>query len=236
MDQFKEHIKAHRADLDIHTPERAVWVNINTRIREKRRAGMNVFMVFRLLAAACVIGLAAIGAYYLLFVHHEREKPVAVQNEYRKSGEAKQDVQGFALPSIPKTRMDTIKANKGWVAKKDISGPNPSGEKAAIPSPLKNMEGKYTALLKERIQKINTTPIYVNDTGYFTLYKNQLQAFTLIGDQLKEELAIFGADDQKLEAIIHIYKKKIELIERLLEEIKRMNRFPEQSKPNYLNL
>lgn len=239
-DRFKEHINANKAKLDIRIPDTALWDDINSKINGGRTGHGKVFLFFRAMVAACFIALAATGAYYLIFIKSKVEQHAGIEIE-----PANTDVVTAKLPEKLPALIETgkvevqskpsIKKSAAERTAKPVKQRNDSEEKNSA-VPLADVEAAYTAIINDKIRRINVTPVFVNDSSYFNLHRAQLQQFSSMAEQLKEELRLFGVDDSKLEAMIMIYKKKAELLERLLEEIKRMNTNPEQSKPVYLKL
>jgi len=236
MDKLKDYITHNRPKLDIHVPDQAAWEQLDRRLTYRSGKRGKVFFFFRAALAACVIGLAGIGLYFLLLHEEEAtqaEKPLLAYPRLP----ARQLPRGTDAPTRQATG-DSAALPEAAVLHPLPSGPERKNQEAQTKGARgeSDINAVYASRIQQQIEKINSTPIFADDPAFFSVYVQQLQHFTAIEKQIREELALFGTDDRKLEAMVHIYQTKLALLERLLEDIKRVNRFPEQSKARYLKL
>jgi hypothetical protein len=238
MDKLKDYVCKNKARLDIHEPPVRKWTaqQINS-----KKTSPAVILMARRSVAACVLVLAGFGIYFLLAVY-KQEKSLLTNETIKMEvvdfpteallGKQQQVVADTPVPAKKQTHTSTF-LNHAFR--------KPKGERAAPASDhitsLQEIEKKFDKLINMHVSQINATPVYAEDSSYFNTYKRGLQQFTSMQNTLKNELQLYGVYETKLEAMVSIYKKKIELLERLQEEIRRMNRFAlSKENKNYLNL
>ncbi len=249
MDEVKKYLFENRDELDLEkAPRPQVWKHIQreTATTPKTVVSMRTWWV----AAAAIIAVAALLTFWLYrpaekqsFVNNEKKGPV-VSPEL--SGQA--DTVGTV--SAPKSNADSnVKefVNNTPKEQKDIprlakkSGGKPALDKKPL-SPLEAVEDNYAIMINRQLKKLETTPIYIEDAGYFHVFKKQWLDMQRDEVELKADIRHYGFTDNVIKQLIQMYQQKLKLLKDLQTEINKMNirakQYPalERPKPAYLKL
>src|SRR6478609_8813089 len=84
MDELKKYIQNHAEELDLDEPRPQVWQNIQRETQPVKKTTV-VVMITRWAAAACILALAGIGAWYLFGNKNITNTEVAVKKESTES-------------------------------------------------------------------------------------------------------------------------------------------------------
>jgi len=101
---------------------------------------------------------------------------------------------------------------------------------------------QYNLLFDLEAKKIRSTPIYVEDRGYFNTFEMQLSEIKAYESELAKDLKNYDFDEAILDKMILLYQRKICLLKELRNEIRKTNNSIEQaqkekpSKSYYLHL
>ncbi len=237
----------HLPKMDVDLPQRDLWPGIQQRIETAPTKGMLLPMkMMRWVAAASVLVMLALAGY---LIAHKREGETIVQLNVPKLSPVQMPKEiAPAKQNESIAIVDPKKQNKK-LANNRLAQPNP---KTNVPdlfvkAPKKktkiatadstqmlrnhfaNVEwqkvsGNFELILVAQKQRINRTPLLVEDPSYFDSFKQALQQLENDEKKLKKEMAN-GAEmnDQMLDQLIQINQQKLNLLKQLQAEINRMN-------------
>src|SRR5258705_5346800 len=83
MDELKKYIQNHAEELDLDEPRAQVWQNIRRETQPVKKISV-VVMITRWAAAACILALAGIGAWYVFGNKNTTHTEVIVKTENTK--------------------------------------------------------------------------------------------------------------------------------------------------------
>jgi hypothetical protein len=229
MDNLKEYLLHHKADLDVDSPASDGWEKIETKMSE--RSGYLSWVKYAV--AACVIVLAGAGLW--MVTKNNKKEPVVV-NRGALSGKEKG---GDSLPKEEKT------AEAGRPEKKEGAGQSEetaaaggqvkrAGEerkrhKARAPKPgevsdaVADVDRSYSKLIDFELRKLRTTPLYAENGSYFSFYTEQLKQMDLDERAVRNDIKTYGLTGVFLEQLINVYQQKLTLLKNLQTEINKMN-------------
>ncbi|HLD54006.1 MAG TPA: hypothetical protein VJA82_11930 [Sediminibacterium sp.] len=272
MDEFKKYLITNHEQLDTDEPSSLVWSKVQEQLKTqsgenfaqvhdesisvKLDATAKVFSMRKLVqwsAAACILGLAGIGAWYL-FTDNDMVKPLqeqVVTNEEkpnsgpsnsnndntnnnstsnRESTEALVATESNA-PSTSSTQPILSKATQS-VQSRTASSASPVNSSNNAMTALANMETGFTQIINLQKGKISTTPMYAESASYFNEFKSQIIQLEQEEKQIKKEISKKGLTDQQLDQLINLYQYKLTVLKQLqLEMNKTNNRYKQNRGP-----
>ncbi|RYY58238.1 MAG: hypothetical protein EOO05_17065 [Chitinophagaceae bacterium] len=108
--------------------------------------------------------------------------------------------------------------------------------------PVESFEASYASLVEEQLKQLRKLPVYVDDPGYFGLFKQQFNDLEKEETNLKNRMKKEGVTEESLEGLVVVYQQKINILRNLQFEINRTNsKITEHTsgqdlKPTYINL
>lgn len=264
MDEFKKYLITNQEELETDEPSSLVWGKVQERMKtldksasEKIDSTAKVFSIRRLIqwsAAACILGLAGIGLWYL-FNDENAVKPL---QEQVVTNEQETNTAPSNLPNhSPTNSPSNSQLNESMVATEPSSGdashsstqssfskqtqsfkPKTTGFSTAATNKnnamtaLSNMESGFTQIINLQKGKISTTPMYAESASYFNEFKAQINQLEQEEKQIKKEIAKKGLTDQQLDQLINLYQYKLAVLKQLqLEMNKTNNRYKQNRGP-----
>ncbi len=247
MDRLKKHLQDHLPEMDVDLPQKDLWPGIQQRIEPAQAKGMLLPMqMMRWVAAASVLAVVAIAA---LLVTQKKEGEAFVKNNFQPASlvkiqkENKQAEPNASIAIVQPKKQTKKKANNRltWpIAKNNLQdvtakAPKQKTKIAAVDSTQKirnnfvhtewnKVTTDFETILVAQKQRINRTPLLVEDPSYFDSFKQALQQLENDEKKLKKEMANgTEMNDQMLDQLIQINQQKLNLLKQLQAEINRMN-------------
>lgn len=226
MDELKKYFRQHEALMEVEVPdEEGIWQRIQSSEREKTKRKNSVVFFIRYAAAACIV--IAIGFGLIRLTKNgtkPADLPVVVKDNLPVSRDTLSsiDKQVVTVPVVKKKSMPVIKIQPVKAVQK--------------------VEDGYEQLVNYQLKRLRTTPVYAEDASYFVDFKLQLQQMDKDEALLKNDMKLYGFNDQLLEQLINIYQQKLNLLKSLQGEINKMNnkvkekQSSDQLSPYYLNI
>ncbi|MFY8025188.1 MAG: hypothetical protein ACOVNO_07560 [Sediminibacterium sp.] len=264
MDEFKKYLITNQEELETDEPSSLIWGKVQERMKtldksasQKIDSTAKVFSIRRLIqwsAAACILGLAGIGLWYL-FNDENAVKPL---QEQVVTNEQETNTAPSNLPNnSPTNSPSNSQLNESMVATEPSSGdashsstqssfskqtqsfkPKTTGFSTAATNKnnamtaLSNMESGFTQIINLQKGKISTTPMYAESASYFNEFKAQINQLEQEEKQIKKEIAKKGLTDQQLDQLINLYQYKLTVLKQLqLEMNKTNNRYKQNRGP-----
>jgi len=213
MDKLKQHLRAHREQLDIDAPGDAVWLNVKAAAPVVKKLSP-VALLYRYAAVLLVAAGLSIGILLLL------QNSVPVKNA---------GAVAFVMPALPATnkKQQPVLPSTEPVAqpgseKKSLA----NNKKPARIDPyelLGSFSNNYAQLVKLQLKSIRNTPVWGEETGYFNDFKSSLEQMDADEAALRSVIKKNGLDEHLLEQVIHIYQQKLDLLKTLKSEIGKVN-------------
>jgi hypothetical protein len=237
MDKIKEYIYTHKRKLDTPVPPN-LWDGIEKRIQDTDSKRSTPLIILKGVLAACVIGLAGVGVYALLFTIGTKNEAINIVIKSPEPAISKTDT--IVNRVIVENIKEPLRIAKKDTRKEKVIAQAKAHSPKILPDStnlLQNIEKGYTLLVNAQIHKISTTPIFAEDPDYFNVFKKQLQDLNESEDILRQDIGFYGFNNDNLDMLISNYKQKINLLETLFNEIKKMNEIvPTPGKPKFLKL
>ncbi len=255
MDEFKKYLVENQEQFNADEPSPLVWDKVNQRVKlEKPTAIAKVFSMRKLVqwsAAACILGLAGIGVWYLFTDNNmvkslqeqvvtNEEKPINAPNNSDNANNNSTS-NGESTEALVATESNTpsASANQPMLSKTTQSIKlSPVNNTAAISnndksmSALTSMETGFTQIINLQKGKISTTPMYAESASYFNEFKSQINQIEQEEKQIKKEISKKGLTDQQLDQLINLYQYKLTVLKQLqLEMNKTNNRYKQNRGP-----
>jgi hypothetical protein len=274
MDEFKKYLITNQEQLDTDEPSSLVWSKVQEQL--KTQSGENfaqvhdesisvkldttakVFSMRKLVqwsAAACILGLAGIGAWYLFTDNNvvkplqeqvvtNEEKPNSATNNLNNATNSStnnfdstpQATEALVAtesnaPSASATQPILSKATQS-VQSRTASSASPVNNSNNAMTALANMETGFTQIINLQKGKISTTPMYAESASYFNEFKSQINQLEQEEKQIKKEISKKGLTDQQLDQLINLYQYKLTVLKQLqLEMNKTNNRYKQNRGP-----
>jgi len=272
MDEFKKYLITNQEQLDTDEPSSLVWSKVQERLQaqsgenfevpnESKSAKLDftakVFSIRKWVqwsAAACILGLAGIGVWYL-FRDENAVKPLQEQVVTIDPEENAAPSNAPTISPANSQNNDQLKESmvtNAPVSKDAIVGstqpnlskptqsvqPTSAGISAAANNnsiamtALVNMESGFTQIINLQKGKISTTPMYAESASYFNEFKAQINQLEQEEKQIKKEISKKGLTDHQLDQLINLYQYKLTVLKQLqLEMNKTNNRYKQNRGP-----
>lgn len=249
MDKFKQYIQQHSDELGNDAPGEKVWQQVNQKMNDsvsqesiltpsstavnsqqmKRSRKPFIKMMIRYAAAACVIGLAGIGAWHL-YIETQKHNKVVISTMLAKDTNhlVKQGLENN-IPSgkivTPNLREITVSKIGKKKAKKFTNRLLSEPSTTSFPSnpELSNMENSFTQVINIQKLKLNSLPLYAENSDYFSDFKMQLIQMGRDEETIKRDIAHLGLTNEMLAQLINIYQQKLNVLKLLQNEINKTN-------------
>lgn len=247
MDKFKEYLQQHNDELGNDEPGQQVWENVkketgnsslqldipvlnNTSGFHTTNRKPVIKMILLYAAAACIIGLAYIGAWHLLNESKTTKQAIArvnnlldTQKTIQQPVEANIDTEKVVNPVT--TEATAMKIEKGKTKKysnKTSQQPNIVG-KYEQTHELNKIETSFTQVIDMQKSRLNATPLYAESPNYFSAFKKQLSQMEKDEQVIKKDIRHLGITDELLGQLINLYQQKLSVLQHLQNEIYKTN-------------
>lgn len=232
MDELKQHLRQHRDQLDLSTPDQQVW--------ERIRQGMSTPLIplhkkiMPWLAAAVVAGVLFTGIYWWM-QPHKPQQPTAkrqgpVQQPSKKQGQPDTVATVPARDAIAKNepaplpiKEKPVELRVPAVKKEAIHNRDKRDNSKADVLPGQMLDASYASIIHYQLHKIEKTPIHAESAEYFYDFKKQWNNLDREEMKLRRDIKIGGMNDQMVEEMIRIYQQKLSVLKQLQAEINKMN-------------
>jgi hypothetical protein len=247
MDRLKKHLQDHLPEMDVELPQSDLWQGIQQRIAPAQPSkGMLLPMkMMRWVAAASVltvVGLASFlltqkrdGASVVQMNLPVEQLPLTKEVVPQKTNETlvvvtpKTETPKPTKKVLPQPNKQKLMQNFVANQPKKKTSIKVVDSAQILRTNLANVEWKkvsndFELILVAQKQRINRTPLLVEDPSYFDSFKLALQQLENDEKKLKKEMANgTEMNDQMLDQLIQINQQKLNLLKQLQAEINRMN-------------
>ena len=244
MDELKKYLQENREALDTAQPSAGVWNKIRSRLQTLPVKHPEVRFYAGWMAAAAVLVIAA--TIFLIVGQGETIIPVTADRTTRQPA--------IRLPAAAGPQPETV-THAG-----DIHTDSGNLHRALVPDlrkpavvrrkknvlkqrkPVQSFEAGYALLVNEQLDQLRKLPVYINDPGYFSLFKQEFNNLEKEEVALKSRMKNEGVSNESLEGLVMVYQQKINILRNLRYEINRSNsRIREHTaegdlKPTYIRL
>ncbi len=229
MDELKKYLQQNARELDVDTPRKQVWENIERATASPAKPA-TILMFTRWAAAACILVLAGIGIWHIIDQKPQAPtqvakttKPVTVQ-PVEKEPETPQ-------PTEPATEeaLAVTKPKNNFKPQTPNSKPINS---AADIAALTNIETSFTQVINLQRARVSNIPMYAETPEYFNDFKVQIRQIEKDEKVIKSDIAKRGMNDELLDQLINLYQQKLNTLKQLqIEMNKTNNRFKQNRGP-----
>lgn len=231
MDELKKYIQSHAGELDLDEPRPQVWQQIRQGVGSAKKTS-RVMMVSRWAAAACLLALAGIGAWFVL--GDLKTNTIPVQSSGAKTEN---------LTEKPNTTPALVQEQPVIIKKKPVLVPNTgaSVKKRQINQPpmgkpdlraLTEIESSFMQVINLQRSRVSAMPMYAETPEYFNDFKIQIRQMEKDEKLIKSYLSKRGMKDELLDQLINLYQQKLNILKQLqIEMNKANNRFKQNRGP-----
>ena len=229
MDKLKEHLLRSRDELDVDSPASETWENIEAGMAGSGRGPVfSSRVIRRYAAAACVIALAGVGAWWVM---REKKAPVEVVKQEvrtgRDSAKAGKVEPREAPPArdvaVNPTPTRDVAVNPASSPAKRVRRIVRSKKPAGPTDQIDAIDKSYSTLIDYQLKKLRATPLYAENGNYFSFYVDQLKQMDEDEQQVRNEIKAYGLTSEYLEQLINVYQQKLNLLKNLQTEINKVN-------------
>jgi hypothetical protein len=232
MDEFKKYLFEHRDELDTEKPPRPqVWQHIDRQTRIVKKPVIS--LMAKWMAAAAILAATMVLIDWLQRPANTAPPQTVAEtpkttNNPEPTGQA--DSSNGTASVIPnEEKINALPGDK--TTKETASAPlarkehkkNRSLEKAIPLSPLQAIEDNYATIISYQLKKVERTPIYTESAGYFHVFKKQWYDLERDEKKVKQDVRMYGLDDNVVNQLIQLYQQKLWLLKELQSEINKMN-------------
>lgn len=232
MDKFKQYLQQQNWEVDEPSPK--AWQGIKQKMQEenvlpvasKPKKGL-VINMFKYAAAACIIGLAAVGGWYIL---NKPAEQVIVKNEIptktlqTSTQKVESKVEQATIPPTPNkdvakqvvTKMPKVNAPL-------VSTSTPNNNSKNYNSQLQQMENSFTQVIYLQKAKINQTPLFGESAAYYKDFTDRLTQMDKDEKLIKKDIVQLGLTPELMEQLINVYQQKLNVLKLLQAEIQKTN-------------
>ena len=248
MDEFKKYIQNNKEQLDEDVPSSMVWSNIESSINKDLAYPKNNFRVLTLVrwaVAACVLGLAGIGSWYLFTskqpafsIDHSVVKTMpkpfievtlAIDSS-QKNNSISNIEPAFNVSNNLKEKRSP-KTNSIIILSQQDRSVQPKND-PTYTALLNNVETTFTQVINLQKARISTYPMYAESADYFKDFNIQINQMEKEEKDIKSIISRRGINDDLLDQLIHLYQQKLSILKQLqLEMNKTNNRFKQNRGP-----
>lgn len=248
MDEFKKYLFDHRDELDTETeapPGPRVWEHIQRRAVHRKK--IRIGTVLQWTAAAVAVILFAAGILWWTrndrgpqeFASKDTIQPQLIPPSHYTDSVT-------AIPLQAGTVTDST-AVPGKQEAEAITSSTPAKRshrrKVKEPvSPLQALENNYASIISYQLKRVERTPIYTENAGYFHAFKKQWLDLEMDEQKIKQDTKKYGLNDEIVDQLIQLYQQKLSVLKQLQTEIDKMNarsrQFPaiRNAEPSYLKM
>ena len=211
MDELKKYIRNHAEELDIDEPRAQVWQNIQRETQPVKKTSV-VIMITRWAAAACILALAGIGAWYVFGNKNTANTEVIAKTDTAKPQQSQ------PTPVQPKP-ITTENINPELLAKVE-PGSSTKNTKHQTPNTkqvlnqealntLRNIETSFTQVINLQRDRVSHIPMFAESPEYFKDFTIQIRQMEKDEKVIKSDIAKRGMTDVLLDQLINLYQQKL---------------------------
>jgi len=231
MDELKKYVQSHVDELDLDEPRPQVWQQIRQEVGTPKKHGI-VVMVSRWAAAACILVLAGIGAWFVL--GDQKTKTIPVQSSVAKL--EKPTEKPNTTPAPVQEQTEVIRKEPVLIAKTRTSVKKRQINQQPVNKPglsaLNEIESSFTQVINLQRARVSAMPMYAETPEYFNDFKIQIRQMEKDEKLIKSDMVKHGMDDDLLEQLINLYQQKLNVLKQLqIEMNKTNNRFKQSRGP-----
>jgi hypothetical protein len=187
-----------------------------------------IVMITRWAAAACILALAGIGAWYMISEKktapyrqptQKRNQPSHTRSCSTTTGEITKKMNLFLLPK-QQTYKQTQTRNTQHTA----------CEQPGNIDNLQNLENSFTQVINLQRDRVSSMPMYAESPEYFNDFKVQIKQMEKDEKVIKSDIAKRGMNDQLLDQLINLYQQKLNTLKQLQTEMNKTNNRYKQSR------
>lgn len=210
MDSLKNYFRKHERDMQVEAPdESGMWARMEARQKQHRPKRVTM-MAMRFAAAACILLLIGLGIRQWIAAD---DQPGTLKEGAQASTPLKKEL-------VPDTANEEgqpviVRRTEEKSEQQDVRFKR---VKKAQP-----VDVGLTQLVAYRLERLRRTPVYAETPEFFTEFGQQLQQMDADEALLKKDMETYGFNDRLVEALVTIYEQKLNLLEGLQSEIKKMN-------------
>jgi hypothetical protein len=225
MDKFKNFLLENKSRLEVEEPPEGAWKNIKKRIDKSQRNKIIVLLV-RWSAAACIIGLAAIGLYTLTKAPAKTSSNPEISKRTNSTSIkdstinlANKDWKDTAIRAV--TLLPGKKIKKQAKSKRSMPG---KIDKGIDPDQLfdQALVG-FVAAVENQKTIISSTPVFGVDEHHFKEIVMQYRNLEQDEQKLKNKARASGAGPEILDELIQTLKKRMDILMLLKAEMDKVN-------------
>jgi hypothetical protein len=234
MDELKKYIQNHAEELNLDEPRPQVWQNIQRETQPVKKTSV-VIMITRWAAAACILALAGIGAWYVFGNNKPVDTTTAVKKESTKSQQTPQTPVQPEPVATEKTEQQVL-AKVETPAHKDIQHPASSMQNSTLNqealNTLHDIETSFTQVINLQKDRVSHIPMFTESPEYFKDFTIQIRQMEKDEKVIKSDIAKRGMTDVLLDQLINLYQQKLNTLKQLqIEMNKTNNRYKQNRSP-----
>jgi lipopolysaccharide export system protein LptC len=231
MDEVKKYLFENRDELDLEkAPRPQVWKHIQRETAITPKPAIPVMTRWIAAAAAVVVVAASLLFWLQRPTSNEAQQVTAGKNNPAINPEKTGQVDSVGTVSVQENKEDNSeppafdipKEHKAPAHLARKSERKPATVKKQL-SPLEAVDDNYATMISNQLRKLETTPIYTEDAGYFHVFKKQWFDLQKDEQKLKQEVRLYGLTDNVVTQLIQLYQQKLWLLKELQSEITKMN-------------
>ena len=232
MDELKNYLQQHTEDLNRDEPRPQVWQNILQQSQPVKKTGV-VPMITRWIAAACILVMAGVGAWYVFSKKQNLPaETVSINTRKTKPATRPATIQNQPMPVEKKSPEEKVVAAIRLSKKnhpKQMA--DPVNSNAAL-AELHNIETSFTQVINLQRERISSIPMVAASPDYFSDFKLQIRQMEKDEKAIKSDITKHGMNDVLLDQLINVYQQKLNVLKQLqLEMTKANNRFKQNHGP-----
>lgn len=232
MDNLQSYLQSGPIGNDV--PDKKVWQNITASLQlkeEKKEPATSplIFTIFKYAVAACVIGLAGVGVWFL---SHQPQTQFANTNNTNTNIQPDSEMAVVNTPDTPFAILHNPANNTVETAIKENDNTKPAVHhlvaqaNAAPPAyylQVRNVDSQFSRIIKLQKNLISNTPVYTESPEYFKEFTTSYRQMEADEKQVKKDIVTNGFTDDLLEQLININQQKLNLLKLLQSEINKTN-------------
>ncbi len=234
MDEIKKYLFENRDELDLErAPRPQVWKYVQRETSVVKKPVVPLYLKWAA-AAAILVAVSTMTWWWVRPAAPQTTEPELsvvtpkinnipeparrVGSSTGTSSQPEIDVTNPELPGEPITAGETRKReNRKRTHKEKQAAPQQPA------SPLDLIEDNYASIINYQVKKLEKTPIYIESAGYFHLFKKQWLDLERDEKKVKQDVRLYGLNDNLVNQLIQLYQQKLWLLKELQTEINKMN-------------
>lgn len=250
MDNLKEYIQQNIHLIEHNNePSKKAWKNIKTSIGKQEKVvaikpPSKIILLCKYAVAACVIGLAIVGAVHLINNKSQPnnidtatiEQPINNIKPNTKNDTPINIVEPDTPLAVIQTVAKTfIKAVANTVISDDTINAlisNTTNNNGIAFTQVKSIDSQYNQVIDLQKNIISNTPIYAENAAYFKSFSSDFKQMEADEKRIKKDMASFGFKQELLSQLINVYQQKLDLLKMFQTEINKTNIRYKQNRNN----